>query len=158
MIMAALFMILQLSSELQIRYNSVFWEEGMDSQTVMAEYGPEKGLLITPEKLSHYDHLTKEAKLVCENPDIDRILYFENDSLFYLIAEKSIGSYSPWLSKISSHTVAQLQRYYEINPQKEPDIVYIPSGFADYASYFEEMGFSRINWENDNVVMTKNYK
>lgn len=162
--LVSLLLAFQIGGELQLRYKSVHWDSEMESLTEIAEKGPEKGIFMTQDRLDRYKQTLSELEPVRQNGAIDQILVFENDPLLYLIAEKSVASYSPWLSKISQHTVDHLQLYYSMHPEKEPDIVIVPSdNYADYLSDFSNYtlsgrGMLYTFMENNNSVNgTKSY-
>ena len=127
----------QIGGELQLRYKSVFWDSEMEFLTAKAKKGPEKGIFMTQDRLERYNQTLNELEPVRQNRKIEKVLVFENDPLLYLITEKSVASYSPWLSKIGQHTVDHLRLYYSMHPEKEPDLVIVPSGnYTDYMSDF----------------------
>ena len=134
----------QFISETALRFNSVFWEKGMEEQIVYAEKGPEKGIRMTKEKLEYYTFMTKDIEPIKSDQNIKQVLFLINDPLLYLISEKGIASYSPWLP-VSSDTIHKNDEYFHLYPDKIPDAVYIPRENEIYLSHFTDMGFSSID-------------
>lgn len=144
----------QLSSQSIMRYTSVFWETGMDSQTQLIEEGICKGLLASEKSAKSYDNLLKNLKIL-EEYKFNKILFLSSDTRCYLIDKYELCAYSAWLSGVNNHTISRLKSYYDLNPEKMPDIVFVDLKYKDVALAFcEEMDFT-IDYHENGIVLTK---
>ena len=147
-IITILFLFIQLFSEIYLRYNTVFWEKSISTQNKMVEFGAEKGLLVTQEKLDYYTIIYSDMKSINNNPEINSVLFYSTQTIMYLDAEKEFGTYSPWLSGLGINTINRLLEYYSINPDKMPDVIYAPedlNGLEVFTSLGYEVTYSDNN-------------
>ncbi len=154
-VIAAMLFIVQMCCELSVRYKNVFWEIGIEDQTVYASEGPEKDIRMTHDHLSVYNSILREIRSVRENDDVKNVLFLTTDPVLYLCVEKSIGAFSSWLSAVDDHTVEKLDIYYEMNPEKIPDAIYIPANFEKYISHFEQMGYQTSRTRKGNFILMR---
>ena len=131
----------QLFGEIHMRYTSVFWEAGMKEQTVLAENGPEKSILMTPERLHYYQVEENDINIIRGADGIHKVLFLSKNTYMYLSAQKEYATYSAWLSGINAHTIERLDRYYELFPEKKPDGIYIDPKYSEYAEHYLASGF-----------------
>ena len=148
----------QIGCELSLRYQNVFWETGIEEQKVYARTGPEKDILMTRNHLDIYERVLAELEPIRNDRDIVRILFFTNDPLLYLYTEKGIGSFSSWLPGINQRTIDRLDLYYEINPEKMPDAIFIPAENEKYLPHFEQMGYSTGRTSEGNYLLDRKEK
>ena len=143
---AAVMMLFQLGTETILRYQSVFWEEGgMAAQTVRMEEGVNKGLMVSESSHDYYHRVVHNLK-VLDDYDIEKILYLTNDTTYYFIRDYEIAAYSTWLSDMGDHTFRQLKGYYELNPEKLPDVVYAEKQHAQLAQRLaDEIGYTFVD-------------
>lgn len=132
-------MIIQISSEVDFRYNKVFWDrEGIHKQTVLIDTGPDSGIRVSESKYSFYKRATADLAEICSKPEVNKILIVSNQSGLYLMAEREFATYSAWL-----YSVDTLDQYYAIFPEKKPDAIYIIGDFnLQTIPKFLEKGFS----------------
>ncbi len=136
---------LQLTGEADLRYNSIFsefWPGSMRDQTALAESGPEKGIFMTSGERHDYRHITAEIAPMIESDDIQKVLFFTRDPVLYLCAEKEFASFSAWFLGSEEQYLDLLDRYYEMNPEKIPDAVFLLGSHSEYLPYFKQMGFT----------------
>lgn len=151
---ATIVFVFQISSQTVMRYNSVFWETGMDSQTQLIEEGICKGLLSSKKSAKNYEILLENLKLL-EKYESNKILFLSSDTRYYLTDNSEACAYSAWLAGINSHTIGRLKGYYELNPQKTPNVVFVDLAYKDVAlEICEEMDFT-INYHKNGFVLTK---
>lgn len=134
----------QISYQTSLRYNSVFWENGMRAQTQLIDQGIYRGLLVSKEKEELCDLLEKQMehvrKLASQNT---KILYLSQSTWYYLFNDYEMASYSGWLSGVNMFTISRLEAYYKLNPDKYPDIVFVDSYNHSMAKEFSErFGYS----------------
>ena len=150
---AALFFAVYLGGELFLRCSCIAFEKGIDDQTVRAQAGTQKGILMTPSNQEYYDSLLEETAPMREDPEIRKVLFLANNPCLYLDTNKEYGAYSSWAGWVSDWTIDRLDLYYEMNPEKIPDAIYIPEKNAAFIPHFEEMGFSMIRTEMGNYIL-----
>ena len=136
LVAAALLMLVQLYAEYSLRYQSVFWEKGMQGQTVLETEGPDKGLLLSPKKDTVYRQDLQDASAIREHTNIKSILFFSEKTYMYLCAEKENAAYSAWLSGCTEKTVQRLEAYYALVPEKIPDAIYIDQNYTQFQDMF----------------------
>ena len=147
----------QLGMLTSYRYKEVFWEDGMETVTEKIDDGVEKGVYTSVYKKSEYQNVLKAKDYISMyHPDAKSILFFSDYTWPYLIFDNCTNSaYSAWLSGVSQTTFERLKVYYQINPDKLPDIVYIDRFNADYALKFEnEYGYASELLDTGAVILT----
>ena len=138
---AALLLVLQLGCELSLRYTSIFWDSDMRSQTALALDGPEKGILMRPERLEEYTVLQQETQYLKQTPSVRKVLFLSDQTWLYLNAEKENSSFSAWLSGINARCLSRLDQYYAVFPEKLPDAIYVDVLYWELVPHFEAMGY-----------------
>ena len=113
----------------------------MAAQTVCAENGPEKGILMTPEKEALCQNMQRTVSRIKEDDGIGSVLFASDNTEYYLYAEKPFATFSAWLSGVNGHSLEKLDAYYTINPDKIPDIVYLESSNEEFYNYFIGKGY-----------------
>ena len=132
----------QLFSQVSLRYQSVFWEDGgMDSLTAYISDGINAGIYTSPDKYeSYYDHLY--CLSVLDQYDGQSVLYLSVNTWYYLVGNHPMATFSAWASGVNEHTLARLEAYYAINPEKFPDVVFADGDYRDTAQQFcQRFGF-----------------
>lgn len=151
-----LLLTVQLGGELSLRYSSVFWEPGgMAAQTELAGSGPERGILMTPERKQHYELLEEDAQQIRGREDIRKILFLSTNTHLYLSTEKEMASYSAWLSGIDDGSLRRLEDYFTLLPEKSPDGIYLEPEYRQYAERFSEKGYEAEELPSGAVLLTK---
>lgn len=155
--MLAAVLLLQVSSLTWKRYSYVFWEPSRAAQTCYVEFGPQKGLMISEERYHHYEMLLNDtAPVRAAKPGT--VLYVSTFSWLYLAHPGAeIGAYSGWLSLVGDYVADKLAAYYEMNPEKLPDVAYVEP-------LYEEIGqalFSRYDYSAEetplgSIIYTRN--
>lgn len=140
----ALFLVGFVLCTARIRYHTVFWEHGpMQAMTYEISMGSQKGILSSASLGSAYEAMYQQTQPVREDPS-DKVLYYTYQTWLYLEDDKENASYSSWLTA-DDYSSDRLVRYYEINPEKLPDLVYAPHEFwredSSLARYFDELGY-----------------
>ena len=112
------------------RYQFMFWADGtMEEMTQEITQGAEAGLYTTPQKAQDYALLYEDTQSVRQE-DQGPVLYFALDTYLYLCDTKEFGCYSAWLSGIGDNSFQKLLTYYQLNPDKVPNIVYTLNRYA----------------------------
>lgn len=137
----SLLVVLQLGTELTQRWQDVYWETGIADQTEWVDYGPDEGLFVSPKAKLLYDRMEADIAAIREMGEVKSVLFLAPHTWPYLSAEKDFGTYSAWLSKMSKATLERLDAYYSLNPEKQPDLIYIIEPYQAYVGHFEAMGY-----------------
>ena len=135
--------VIQISCELIDRYNDVYDGDQISHQTVQAEKGPEKGIWMNPDIYEFYDTTQSDLKSIREDSSVEKALFLSKNTFLYLNAEKENASYSAWLSGVTDHTISRLEKYYQLFPDKMPDVVFIDRDYICYIPSFVELGYQR---------------
>lgn len=155
LVLMVLLMGLQFWSELSLRYSFVYSEpEGMPAQTVRAESGPEKGIIMTQEKLEHYLMTEEDLRMIREDKAITGLLTLSKDPYLYLGAGKKLSTYSGWLSGINGTSIARLETYFTLNPEKRPDAIYVEEQYGEYVELYKEQGYLCRQLESGAYLLT----
>ena len=145
----SLTVIIQLFCEFNDRYEIVFWDEagGIANQTIRAETGPEKGVWMNPDIYEFYTITESDLKSIRDDSTVDKVLFLSKNTWLYLSAEKENASYSAWLSGVNDHTLYRLEQYYQMFPEKTPEIVFFDRDYVSYIPRFEALGYQKSNEE-----------
>ena len=142
LVSAALLIGIQSGAELYSRYSSIYWEDdGMAAQTVLAENGTEKGILMTPERYDAYLSDNADMAVIRNDTRISRLLILSNNTNLYLSAGREFATYSAWLGGVDDYTMQRVDVFYDIRPEKIPDTIYIEKGFSQYNEMFADKGY-----------------
>lgn len=123
-------MFVQLTGELWVRYSTVFWEAEMPQLTYVVRQGPEKGLKASEAPAQYYETYSEIITSDSRYQQADTVLFLTQDTWMYLLDNKKSGSYSAWLSGVNASTADRLETYYQLNPEKLPDYVFVFSADA----------------------------
>ena len=151
----ALVLLVQFYGEARLRYNTVFWEPGMREQTALAESGPERGILMSPERLDSYLEGERDAALIRSRPELQKLLFLSERTHLYLSTQREIAAFSAWLSKVNETSLERLERYYALCPEKLPDAIYIEPEFASYTARVEAWGYCAETLDSGAYLLTK---
>lgn len=102
-----------------------YWDMPVTQLDTKLERGCNAGLWTTSRRAEEYIQLIEETEPV--RAQQGKVLYYTADYYLYLMDEKEIAAYSPWLSIISdTHSeLWRLEKYYELQPEKLPDCIYL---------------------------------
>lgn len=151
----SLVMVTQLGMQGILRYEAIFWETvGMTEQTERIDYGFNAGLYVTPRKYEIYNTVMENIS-VLEEYDAKKVLHLSLYTFCYLNGDYEMATYSAWLSGVNEHTIQRLKSYYELNPEKMPDVVCADVNYRDMAELFcTECGY-KIDREGNVIILVK---
>ena len=156
LIAVTLLLALQCYAEISLRYSSVFWEEkGMRAQTVMADSGPERGILMTPAKHKRYKTLEQDVEVIRSREEIRSILFLSGNTYLYLSAEKEMATFSAWLSGVNDISIQRLDTYFSLFPEKTPDGIYLEARRAQYLDRYVERGYRVETLDSGAYLLTR---
>ncbi|MBR4473369.1 MAG: hypothetical protein IKS55_06985 [Oscillospiraceae bacterium] len=132
----------QFYCELSSRYHLVYWDKDISFQTIPAEEGPEKGILMSQDAYEYYDITIKDIRTFCDRDDVQKVLFMTKLPWLYLVAQKEYSTFSAWEEPVNIHTVERLRQYYSLYPEKIPDAVFFDRDYADLMPEFEKDGYT----------------
>lgn len=149
-------LVFQFAAQVQYRYSSVFWDSDMKSMTTCITEGIEKGLYTTPENVqSYYQDLATIRALEEYQPD--KFLHLARKTWYYLHMDAEMTPYSAWLSGVTDNTLDRLEIYYQINPDKRPDLVYVDPEYTHMIQQFcDRFSYHRESVINGGTVLLPN--
>lgn len=128
-------MICQLSSQALYRYKTVYWDSPIENLTCAITDGVEKGIYTTEEFYNNYYHdLACIQEIKARNPS--KFLHLSRKNWYYFHIDAEIAAYSAWLAGVTETTLDRLSLYYQINPQKLPDLVFVDPEYEEIAQGF----------------------
>lgn len=158
-IIVILLMCLQLGGLSYAKYKDVFSRRSISKQTYKIEHGPYKGTVVGKSNFDAYEEVCAEVDSIRANFDGDSIVLFTPNVWMYLIMnDYKIASPSSWytLNPERWHLVDNMNRYYEENPNKIPDLIYVEDGFEDVVKQLDIIGeYSRTVSDQDKVIYVR---
>ncbi len=117
-----------------LRIVNVYRDAPLNELTAQITAGPAAGLYTTPEHLTMYENVYDTIRTYCQSDSIGK----ENGNIFitkllpygYLCTDLRCGAPTTWRTAFNS---ARLEPYYEINPDRYPDLVLVLD--EEYGSY-----------------------
>ena len=149
-------MFYQLGVEIPVRYDSVFWEQGLmenkAGQSEIAE-GPEKGIIALQETAEDYLRTYHDISEINDK----KVLFLSYRTWLPLVNENENAAFSAWLSVyrygMNRSTLDRLEAYYQLCPEKKPEVVFLDQRYADQISYFERELFEIDSLESGNYLI-----
>lgn len=145
----------QMKYEIPVRYRSVYWEEGfMEGKLPRMELteGPEKGIVCSREPAIKYRQNYADVR----NISHQRVLFLSQEFWMPLINENENAGFSAWLGLLiddGDSIMERLRLYYQRNPHKRPDIVFLESEYAHLLPYFSEEDYQMDRLPSGSYVM-----
>ena len=113
---------------------------------------------MNPDIYEFYTITESDLKSIRDDSTVDKVLFLSKNTWLYLSAEKENASYSAWLSGVNDHTLYRLEQYYQMFPEKTPEIVFFDRDYVSYIPRFEALGYQKSNEETSEYayIMRKN--
>lgn len=144
----------QLTMQTDLRYRKVFWENGIDDQTIMLEDGIQAGLYVSPARAEEYAEMLEKTERMNLSQGT-KVLFLSSNPQLYLISDCEMASYSGWLSGVNEASVSRLNDYYQLNPAKLPEVIYMELRHEEYSHFFmENMDYHRELFE-DGILLQR---
>lgn len=102
----------------------VFWQTPVDTLEIETKMGATKGIYVTDETNKILHGFTEDI-LKKDISSRDNVLILSKHTWLYLNVDIPLAQYSSWLSGVNRTTFERLEKYYEINPDKYPNKIYI---------------------------------
>ena len=150
-------MLYQLGVEIPIRYDSVFWEQGlMEEKDIQIEIteGPEKGLIASRESAEEYFQTYHDVAGI----NRQKVLFLSYRTWLPLVNDNENAAFSAWLSVyrygMDRTTLERLEAYYRMCPEKKPEIIFLEKRYADLLDYYAEDAYETDPLESGNYLIT----
>ena len=155
-VITAALILFQLSSTAYLRYKQTFLGEDVEYQTVMIDGGVFDGLFVS-DKVAEAYLLEKEVLSYLDNYNVEKVLYLDVITWYYLANNYNFSSYSSWLGYAdASASIERLKMYYSLYPEKMPDAVLANSDRAKITNLFcETFNYRAEVYENGVVLLPK---
>jgi hypothetical protein len=125
--------LLQAGGECYCRWNAVFWEPSIETQDTLLTEGPSAGLLVSETHQEYYESYLQD---ISQLDTQDNVLILSPNTWLYLCGPWKNAAYSAWLSGVNDASIARLKAYYEINPNKIPQYIFVDRKYTEYAAAF----------------------
>lgn len=135
-----LIIIVQIVSQVYAGTQLFFWENDKATLTTCIEQGPLKGIHTTSEKAEVYNADSRNIKKM-KNYKGKNVLFFKKFISGYLMLKDTrVGGFSTWIyDQVWSLYDTKLLGYYEVNPDKVPQIIYVD---VETAETYQEISFA----------------
>ena len=111
----------------EVKYTHCFWEESLPELTARIEDGPARGVRTTQYKADKYQMVYDDLEELCRDLPPGKLLCLTGYTPCFLMQDRmECASFSAWMSGETPLTLNRLCRYYELNPAKVPDYIYLP--------------------------------
>lgn len=119
-------LVMQGAFQIGSKARHVFWEGSIDTLQTEITEGPAAGVLTTPQKAQEYNEIYRDLSAYWSMEE-DNLLILTERTWTYLAAEMPYGTYSAWISGEKPSTIDRLRSFYQLNPNKTPRYIYVPS-------------------------------
>ena len=142
-----LLLVVLISSELFLRYDNIYWDDGgIQAQTAVAKAGSEAGIVMNVTSLKEYERANEDFLLLNELED-ESVLFLSEKTWSYLGTDKNNASYSAWISGLNENTMPRLRKYYQLFPEKIPDLILIGPYYPNLRDEVESIGYEELEGE-----------
>ncbi len=112
--------------QLESKIEHCFWESSKETLTAKITSGPAKGLYTTEQNQSLYESISKDLDYYESVKKGDILLLTERTWCYLKTNDKPYASFSAWITGETDAALRRLEQYYQVNPDKVPDYIYIP--------------------------------
>ncbi len=121
--------VLMCGFQVTIKANHCFWESGIETLTSKISCGPAKGIFTTVSNKANYEAVYNDV-ISYRDKEKDNILFLTNRTWCYLTTDMPYGTLSAWVSGETQTSLDRLKTYYQVNPKKTPEYIYVPKDAA----------------------------
>ncbi len=142
------------------RIHGCFFTASPAELTARFQYGTQKGLRDTPERVARIDSEYLALEPLRDLPE-GNVLYWTTESSRYLEDKKQCASFSMWfwLNDGVDYNLARLEKYWSLFPEKRPDYIYLYAEQAEDPAVWS--AFERYSYErkllSQGVVLKMNW-
>ena len=149
--------IFQLSAQTYVRCNCLYGVSSMEKQNIRIEDGIAKGVITSENGAAAYERYKYMIKTTEENYTYDKVLTTTIRSWMCMMYDCEISNYSSYINYVDKEFMDKQAVYFEINPEKMPDVVYVQKGNEDFSSWFlsEYNGYSKDEYDFGHILYKK---
>ncbi|MCQ2514136.1 MAG: acyltransferase family protein [Ruminococcus sp.] len=151
----AFVLVLQTGFQIKCKAEHCFWEfDKISDMTTSIPAGPAKGIYTSQTNMINFNDIQKDLEYYKDKED-GNILFLTEKTWCYLNTDFSFGTLSAWISGENDASINRLKTYYNVNPSKIPQYIYIPKNsnwnFKNIYADAEKFGYNI----NENTVSYK---
>lgn len=105
-----------------------FWDGNILQKNKLILNGPEKGIYASESKANEFNEYYLDLETI---PKGSKVLFLSEKTWLYLCNNYKNCSFSAWTSGINSASIMRLNQFYEINPNKIPEYIYMKEAEMD---------------------------
>lgn len=138
------FFAVQIAFQGYSRYTSIYGFGDIANQNIKLEYGVMKGLSVDKEHAEDYNEYYRIVETAQNNYNYEKVLTATKRTWMSFMFEKEICSFSAYINHIDEEFMTKQAMYFEVNPHKMPDIVFVQKEDAHFNEWFlsEYSGYS----------------
>lgn len=144
-----------LGTETFSRYYQVFCEPDRFQQTHTFEYGALRGIKMTEETYIHCKRNIEDTAILNEQK-VGKVLVIDKDSWLYFYLDADMSTHSVFFLYVDDYSIDTLEEYYELNPEKRPDAIYVPGYFPDILPRVAGLGYEGSFTKNSGCILYEN--
>lgn len=144
----------QLAAQAVSRYKTVTFEGDTGIPRELITEGPQAGLYADPVWYNYYIRVLGYFEEL-ETYGAEKVLFLTQHTWFYLMEDYETAGYSSWLAGMNEHSLNRLEAYYELNPEKWPELVYADLHHEQLAQAFADRFGYQAEYTAGGVVLTK---
>ncbi len=137
--------------QIESKVEHCFWESPKEMLTTKITSGPAKGLYTTQQNQDLYESISQDLVSFDSVKKGDILMLTERTWCYLKVNDMPYASFSAWISGENETALRRLEQYYEVNPDKVPDYIYIPKtnklDAAKLSSIAQSHGYEAV--END---------
>ena len=108
-----------------VKATHCFWDGSPSELEYKISDGPARGIVTSERLCSDYEKICAELKALRETSPGGVLVYAQETWCYLILDDCEYSTFSAWLSGLDSTAEDRLKMYYELNPEKYPDCVYI---------------------------------
>ena len=116
---------LQGGFEIGSKAQHCFWDEVTENLQEEITEGPAAGLITTGMNAKSYHELYSDMEKY-QHAGEGNLLVLSEKTWTYLAADQPYGTFSAWLSGENPNSIGRLESFWQLNPDKKPQYIYIP--------------------------------
>ena len=138
---------MQIFTQVWVNWNYVFWADDISELKYEIESGPMKGVYVSSQEKEDYEIDCNNVQELGELGG-EYVMFFNYfPAGYFLVPEARCGAFSAWLPDFETPDNTKLIHYYELHPDRVPDVVYFDTNATcqwsqeDWESWREKHGF-----------------
>ncbi len=129
-------LIVQIAFQGYSRYVSIYGPGEIENQNVKLDYGVMKGLTVDSGHAADYHMYYDIVETAEQNYNYEKVMAATMRSWMNFMFGKEICSFSAYLNYVDEEFMNKQAMYFEVNPHKMPDIVYVQKEDTEFNDWF----------------------